>query len=327
MGGRRSILVALLPHLLLSATGFCPHNHHWRHPFQRRTRSVALHAGSGEVSGRYWWTENDEELEVRVAVPAGTKAGEVQFKLTQKTLCLKLSSSEEALLDGELRGKVTTDGSYWSIETLDAADSPASAADEQQQQQQQKQQQPTRVVVLRLEKKPDGMYDPEEWQGVLLDACEQDATLNYDIDPKEEFDVQEYIDSLGGYDESLVDKTMFSGVAKGIFDDMVQNGLVKDSIAGPDEEDEEDDEEDGAQEAEVVATGSSFSELMQGMTVKELKAELRDRGLKVTGVKAELAGRLSAAMQAEEYSAACAAAAAAAAAGGEGGEENTVKFE
>jgi hypothetical protein len=60
------------------------------------------------------------------------------------------------------------------------------------------------AVVLKLEKKSDGEFEPEEWMGVLAEAREENATVHYDVNKKDEFDVQEYIKSIGGYNERSV---------------------------------------------------------------------------------------------------------------------------
>ena len=179
----------------------------------RRRTLVITAGGSGEVEGKYSWSEDDEELEVKLRVPASTSAEDVRFDLSQKRIMLKLASMDKPLIAGELRGKVTTDGSYWSLEAREETGAETE-----------------RLLVLRLEKKSDGMYDPEEWMGVILDASEQNAKLDYNLHEKEEFNIDEYIESMGGYDESLVDKNMFSGLAKDIFDDMMDKGLIKDNI-------------------------------------------------------------------------------------------------
>ena len=154
---------------------------------------VVVYKGNGYLpDGSYSWTENDDELEVRVIVPNETRASDISMQLSQSKIELTLEKTTK-LLQGTLRGKVATDGSYWSIETL---------ANTGQ-----------RAVVLTLEKKVDGLFDPEEWMGVILDAREAGSKLSYDMDKREEFDVKEYIDSMGGYDESIVDKTMFKDVS------------------------------------------------------------------------------------------------------------------
>ena len=58
-----------------------------------------------------------------------------------------------------------------------------------------------RVLLLTLEKKSNGDFEPEEWMGVLAEACEDNATVIYEMDKREEFDVQEYIRSMGGYNK------------------------------------------------------------------------------------------------------------------------------
>lgn len=79
--------------------------------------STVLAPGKGEVPGSYSWTEKIQEVEVRVPVPATTQPRDVDCVIKPQHLCLRLAGGSEPLIDGPLRGKVTTDGSYWSMET------------------------------------------------------------------------------------------------------------------------------------------------------------------------------------------------------------------
>lgn len=150
----------------------------WPRTARRAVRPPLTARGWGEIA-QYSWNENDVELEVRLQVPKATRAADVEFKVTPRTICVKLSSEATPRIQGTLRGKITLDGTYWSIDSENDR----------------------RIIVLRLEKKSGNMYDPEEWMGVILDEIEANATLHYDIDSQEEFDVEEYIQSIGGYNE------------------------------------------------------------------------------------------------------------------------------
>lgn len=238
--------------------------------------------------GSYSWSEDDDFLEVLIPVPASTKSRDISMELTSRQIKLAVAGMD--VLVGQLRGKISPDGSYWSIESTD------------------KETESTRAVALRLEKKVGGMYDPEEWMGVVLDPREANSTLIYDVEKDDQFDVKEYINAMGGYDEDLVDKTMFSGVAKDVYDNMMKSGLVNDVVGPPRSE------RGGVEDAQVLSgesskmgsatatrNGEQEAPLFR-MTVVKLKAALRARGLSVTGRKAVLVQRLASAISEAEES-------------------------
>jgi hypothetical protein len=306
---------------------------------------------------------------VRLPVPEGTRAKDVSMQLSSKRIKLTLASggsssgsgSSSVLLEGELRGKVDVDGSYWSVEDLpkgckptrpgDAADVPgtgsSSSSDEGVGSTDSSSSSSSsnssdsiplprfgdgggRAVVLTMEKKEGGEFDPEEWMGVVLDAREAKAQVVYELPEREEFDVNEYIDSMGGYDESLVDKTMFSDISKSLAADLMKSGLLQDGDANmtdtnmtelfPDTEAQvvehrptevatggraspqssdaprTDDVPpvDGPAGAAGSAAGAAGN-AVGGLTVAALKAALAAHGLPRSGSKAELVRRLVAA--------------------------------
>ena len=150
-----------------------------------------------EDAGPYWWTESEESVDVRVAVPGGTRAADVSMELTSKKL--KLTVKGDALLVGDMRGKVYTDGSYWSMDTIAESTEHGAACDAMRAALLCEGEQ--RVVVLKLEKKSTDEFEPEEWMGVLLSSREANATIKYDMSKRDELDIKSYIDSIGGYNE------------------------------------------------------------------------------------------------------------------------------
>ena len=73
--------------------------------------------GNGGVTDRYYWTQTLHEVTVYVAVPPGTKAKDVLFKVTPKTikLCLK-SNSDCVFVDGTLGGTTKHHEAMWTLE-------------------------------------------------------------------------------------------------------------------------------------------------------------------------------------------------------------------
>ena len=67
--------------------------------------------GNGSVPGTYWWTESDENVDLRVLVPPCSESRDVGFALSPGRLKLDVRGS--TVLAGRLRGRVYTDGSYW----------------------------------------------------------------------------------------------------------------------------------------------------------------------------------------------------------------------
>jgi hypothetical protein len=274
------------------------------------------------------------------------------MQLTSKRVKLTLSSggSETMLLEGELRGKVEVDGSYWSIEDLppgckptrpepevsdsegadnlgdgmDGSDSSSggnsdSSSESDSNASGESSPPPDtrrfgdgggRTVVLTMEKKEGGEFDPEDWMGVVLDVRENQAVSSYELPEREEFDIDEYIESMGGYNESLVDKTMFSDISKNLANDLMKSGLLKDGDANmtdvpPDTEAQvvdsqvamDEGEEDIAAIDDVApaAPSNPANKAGKSLTVAALKAELSALGLPVSGNKAALAERLASA--------------------------------
>ncbi|CAM9590072.1 unnamed protein product, partial [Hapterophycus canaliculatus] len=64
--------------------------------------------------------ETDKEVNVKARLPAWAKGKSVVLDMTQTSI--KLSLKEEPgtpIIEGDLRGAISKDGSYWTMETLD----------------------------------------------------------------------------------------------------------------------------------------------------------------------------------------------------------------
>jgi hypothetical protein len=155
----------------------------------------ALHAQGRGKTPNYSWVESDGELEVRVELPPGTPARDVEYSLTKSSVKIGLKGKSSALVQGQLKGAVAIDGSFWTI-------------DEEKD--------GSRALFLRLEKVAyeEGMG----WRGVVKGEDPESTVLDYDeFDNEADFDVEAYMKELKEsgftYDESKVDKTMFQGIS------------------------------------------------------------------------------------------------------------------
>ena len=73
--------------------------------------------GNGGVTDRYYWTQTLHELTVYIAVPPGTKAKDIQFKITPKAIHLSLKSNANMLLvEGTLGGTTKHHEAMWTLE-------------------------------------------------------------------------------------------------------------------------------------------------------------------------------------------------------------------
>ena len=87
---------------------------------QQRITSTQLSAGDGRAAN-YTWHEEALELEVSVQVPKQTRAKDIQFKATSRSIDLRLKQGDATssciLLDGArpVRGRINLDGTFWVI--------------------------------------------------------------------------------------------------------------------------------------------------------------------------------------------------------------------
>lgn len=185
-----------------------------------RSLSSRLHGGVG-VAESYSWTEEQFEIEVTLAVPAGTSAKDVEFKCASESLDLRLRGGADGgarvLLDGarRTRGKICVDGTFWSLEGAG----------------------PDRAVTVALEKhfvpasREGGLQTFDaltdfDWGGLYPDDEAEVSHRKYDV--AEDLDVREYAAKLGvdidNIDMSKVNRTMFGA------------GLDEEGAAGAGEE-------------------------------------------------------------------------------------------
>ena len=212
----------------------------WQHSFSptcppprwlpRSTMSTRLYAGDG-VATNYTWHEEAFEIEVSVKVPKETRAKDIAFRATSRSVDLRLIQGQGdgnnndnviVLLDGQrpTRGRINLDGTYWVI-----SDSERDA------------EQNHRIVTVTIEKllatpKDDFEVVEYDWKGVYPDD-ETEVTWRH-YDEPESLDVRQYAASLGvdidNINMSMVDKTMFSSglnLTQASLDQMTKAGLLQ----------------------------------------------------------------------------------------------------
>lgn len=193
-------------------------------PSPQRPGPVVLYAGDG-IATNYTWHEEALELEVSVTVPPRTRASDVVFHATSRTVALTLQPRDDdaapvVLLDGNrpVRGRINLDGVYWVL-------SDAGALGED------------RIVTVTLEKLHRPPQDDFEvvdydWKGVYPDDEAEVTSRKYD--EPESLNVREYAANMGvdidNLNMSMVDKTMFSSglnMTQATLDGMHKAGLVQ----------------------------------------------------------------------------------------------------
>lgn len=65
------------------------------------------------LGGEYTWSQDDNEVEVMIPVPEGTRRGDVSVTIKAKSLCVKLKG--ELMLNGELSKEAVADDCFWVI--------------------------------------------------------------------------------------------------------------------------------------------------------------------------------------------------------------------
>eukprot|EP00968_Pinguiococcus_pyrenoidosus_P009898 scaffold770_cov255-Pinguiococcus_pyrenoidosus.AAC.51 len=189
----------------------------------RRCAPTMMAFGRGK-GPKYSWTEAEDDLEVLVPIPEGLSAAQLQVRLNSSALEVEAPAGQE-LLRGTFREKIAIGESFW---TLDG-----------------------NILVLQLQKRPPVFEHDFQW-GYVFKEDEDDPEIVRAYQADKEFDLDEYVESLGGYNESLVDRNAFGNVTEQILETMKSQGLVKDEGEDlPDNEEifEEIDAEDGGQTA------------------------------------------------------------------------------
>lgn len=131
--------------------------------------------------------------------------------------------------------------------------------------------------------------------GVLEGLREANATLKYTVEESERFDIKRYITDMGGYNESIVDQSLFSSISDGLRDTLLKHGIARDTVSEELEKESAKgtDQMDESDESTKPGTASEDSEPRSGvaalrMQVAEMRMALRARGLKVSGTKVRL---------------------------------------
>ena len=71
---------------------------------------------NGDVTEKYKWSQELNEVIVQVDLPEGSNSKSVSVNMQTKNLKIVLKSTGEEIINGELFGKIIADESYWSIE-------------------------------------------------------------------------------------------------------------------------------------------------------------------------------------------------------------------
>jgi SAP domain/CS domain len=172
-----------------------------------RTPITRLFMSGYGIATNYTWKEGAYEIDVTVSVPKATRAKDIFFKATSRSIDLRLvtniTSEELILLDGsrKLRGRIDVDGTYWVI-----ADDSSNLGN------------PNRKVTVTIEKiiatpKDDFDIVDYDWNG-LYHVEDADEVIERRYDKPEALDVRQYAAEMGvdidNLNMSMVDKNMFN---------------------------------------------------------------------------------------------------------------------
>jgi hypothetical protein len=218
-------------------------------PSSFSSSTTRLFAGDGRARN-YTWHEEALEIEVSVKVPKQTRAKDILFKATSRSIDLRLSPSSEGeptvvLLDGsrQTRGRINLDGTFWMISDVDGGSSDHH-----------------RVVTVTIEKlhrtpRDDFEVIDYDWKGVYAQE-DPDEVEWRQYDEPEPLNVREYAANMGvdidNINMSMVDKTMFSSglnLTKSSMDQMKEAGLLQEVTRQADGREFTINEEDGTPQA------------------------------------------------------------------------------
>jgi hypothetical protein len=167
----------------------------------RKTWTLA--SGMG-IARNYTWKEEAFDIEVSVNVPRDTRASDLAFTATPRSIDLRLQRPQDGvdmvLLDGsrKLRGRVNLDGTYWVITDPDDRNSEFREVT---------------ITVEKLIRTPTDDFEvvDYDWKGVFLNDTAEVSERKYDL--PEVLNVKEYAASLGvdidNINMTLVDKSMW----------------------------------------------------------------------------------------------------------------------
>jgi len=177
----------------------------WRTPSRARSagRRAVVCMGIGKGAGpAYSWLETEEDIEVSIPLPPDVESSK-QLDIKINSTHAAITALGEDLVTGKFRKKVALDGTFW---TLDDG-----------------------VLILHVEKRPPMFDDDFTWGGVFS-AGEDGEGFWKHYQEEQTFDLDEYVDGLGGYNESLVDKTMFGNVTQQLVDSLKEQGVIRDEL-------------------------------------------------------------------------------------------------
>lgn len=201
--------------------------------------NIRLYGGRG-IATNYTWIEDQYEIDIKIPVPSGIKAKNVQFQAhpTSISLSLRYNKHEEEekeciLLDGsrEFRGRIDIDGTFWSISDREK--------EEQQQPSSEHYNDDTygREITVTIEKlitPPKDQFEVVDfdWGGVYPEDDDEVSYRKYD--EPEELDVREYAASMGvdidNINMTMVDKSMFSSsinMTRSTMDELTKQGFAQ----------------------------------------------------------------------------------------------------
>ena len=226
--------------------------------------AVILFGGMG-IAPDYSWKEEAFEIDVTVQVPSDTRAKDVMFTATSRSVDLRLTGGGDRgkiLLDGsrKLRGRVNLDGTYWVISD------PEDGSNDSRE---------VTVTIEKLIRPPRDDFEVIEydWKGVYSNDTEV-TTRQYD--EPEELDVRDYAASLGvdidNIDMSKVDKTMFSSglnLTQASLDELNKAGAIKEITRQADGTEYEVDEEGEPIPFSTLGEGIAKDEIEQAQQQQE----------------------------------------------------------
>jgi hypothetical protein len=215
---------------------------------RRGCSTTFLESGDG-IASDYTWHEEAFELEITINVPKDTRAKDIIFKATSKSIDLRLKNNNQSGGDGEedvvlldpsrkLRGRVSLEGTFWVI-----SDPEDSTEDHRQ-------------VTVTIEKqirtaKDDFDVIDYDWKGVYSEEDEEEVSFRK-YDEPEALDIRDYAATLGvdidNINMSMVDKTMFSSglnLTQSSMDQLQQAGLIKEEVTQQDDGSEWVTDDDG----------------------------------------------------------------------------------
>mmetsp|Transcript_62447 Transcript_62447/g.71633 ORF Transcript_62447/g.71633 Transcript_62447/m.71633 type:complete len:343 (-) Transcript_62447:206-1234(-) len=71
---------------------------------------------NGDVTDKYSWSQALREVTVQIELPEGTKAKNLDVKMTSKKFSVKLKNSTEMILEGDFCETIRVDDSFWNVD-------------------------------------------------------------------------------------------------------------------------------------------------------------------------------------------------------------------